>query len=160
MKSHIWGGAKGLSEGGMSSGQLYIETFYPSNPACLFHRPGETVNWRHCRGTVCVFMSTNVKDCLKWRTWGGGSLQNPVVKSIIKLISLMLCWEWQMVFIYIYPLNIFACWCTYPCISPLVWRGWLIQKRFLWRYCPQDRFWCFEYEILPIKKLLLRKRNA
>lgn len=132
------GGVKGWERGGMSSGQLYIELFYPSTPACLFHRWGGTVYWRHCGG-LCVFMSRKVKDCFKWRKWRGGD--DPVqvlyrtqqtVKSFRKRISLKLCWERRTVFVNVDPLNIFACWCTYPCISPFVWRGWLIQKRFFW----------------------------
>lgn len=40
------------------------------------------------------------------------------------------------------PVDIFACSCTYPRISPLVRRGWFIQKNFLFFFFP---FWSFAF---------------
>lgn len=56
---------------------------------------------------------------------GGGSDDLVLVlgrtqKTVKTFLKKMLCWEQQMVLVGVKPLDIFACWCTYPCISPFV----------------------------------------
>lgn len=79
--------------------------------AWLFHRP---VHWSHCGGLLWVVMTRKVKECFKWRRQDWESLVWVLCRTqvLLKHIFLAFCRKWRMF------LNIFACWCTYPCTSP------------------------------------------
>lgn len=71
---------------------------------------------------------------------------------VSKRVSLELCREWPDGFVNVDPLDIFACWCTYPCISPFVGRGWLIQKRFFWMLSAGQILMFLNMKYCPLRK--------
>lgn len=99
------------------------------------------------RNALCVFMSRKVKTVLNE---GGGGAAILAGKSWDNAPPSCFCWEWRFherwpswYFCMLVYIPLYQSFCSKRLVDP---------KALCFGCCPQDRFWCFEYKILPLRK--------
>lgn len=164
---YLWWAGGLVGRGGGVFWTVVYRTALPINPCLSFSQVRWNCILKALRSNdLCVFMSRKVKTVLNEGS-GGAMILFRFFTEPNRQWS-----RWKMHlpqallgvtdgFVNVDPLDIFACWCTYPCISPFVWRGWLIQKRLFWMLSAGQIMMFWIWNIAPKKKIpFLRRRNT